>query len=335
MSENEVRVGRVVQLVRRPVGMPVVSDFRVVEERVRQAGPGEVVVRNLFMSLDPGMLMQIGDYPGIPLPPFVVGEAMHGRAVGEVVESADPELPVGTVVAHWLGWREFAVVAGEAVQVLDATVPPASYLGFGHVAYVGLTKAAELREGDTVFVSSAAGATGSMAGQIARLLGAKRVVGSVGSPEKAEYARETLGYDAVFDYHDGPIADRLREVAPEGIDVYFDNVGGDHLRAAIEVMNVGGRIALCGALSRQRAGGVPDAGPGDLLPVIGKRLTLRGFTVLDHLDSAPEFGRLQRKWLADKAIVQSETIVDGLDKAPRTLLDLVSGTYRGKVVVRV
>lgn len=328
---------RTIRLAARPHGFPQLSDFRLTEEPMAAPAAGEVLIRNLYMSIDPGLLMRIGAYPGIPLPPLAIDEPLAGDAIGEVIESGDPAVPAGALVLHRLGWREHALADARTVRVVDPNAyrSPSEYLGFGLVAYVGLTVAADLRAGDTVFVSSAAGATGSVAGQIARLLGAGRVVGSVGSPRKAAHIVETLGYDAAVDYHDEPFVDRLRAAAPGGVDVYFDNVGGAQLRAAIEVMNVGGRIALCGALARQRAGGEPDPGPGDLLPVIGKRLTLRGFTTLDHLDLAPEFGRRLREWTTAGRIVHAETVVDGLDQAPRALLDTVRGRYTGKVVVRL
>ncbi|MEV6335804.1 NADP-dependent oxidoreductase [Nocardia vinacea] len=331
------RTARAVQLSARPDGFPELSDFRLVEQPLSDPALGQVLVRNLYMSIDPGMLMQIGAYPGIPMPPFAVGATMFGDAIGEVVASADPDVPEGALVLHRLGWREYAMAEASAIRVVDpgAYPSPSSYLGFGLVAYAGLTAVAGLRAGDTVFISSAAGATGGMAGQIARLLGAGRVVGSAGSARKVRHVIDELGFDAAFDYHDAPLAEQLRAVAPDGIDVYFDNVGGAQLRAAIEVMNVGGRIALCGALTRQRSGGLPDEGPGDLLPVIGKRITLRGFTMLDHLDLAAEFGPRLRRWVADGQLVQTETVVDGLENAPRALLDLVRGHYTGKVVVRL
>ncbi|XIE78835.1 zinc-binding dehydrogenase [Streptomyces sp. SBR177] len=173
-----------------------------------------------------------------------------------------------------------------------------------------------------------------MAGQIARLMGAARVIGSAGSPEKVAHLTGRLGFDAAFDHHDGPVLDRLREAAPDGIDVYVDTVGGEQLRAAIEVMNVHGRVAVCGALARQSGSG-PDEGLGDLLGVLGKRLTLRGFTLWDHLDRAPEFGARFRTWLRDGAIVYDETVIEGLANAPRALFDLVRGAYTGKTVVRL
>ena len=330
------RKGLEVRLLARPQGLPAVGDFGVTEVAVPDPAPGQALVRNLFMSLGPGMLSLVEGKPGLPIPRYEVGEVMYGDAVGEVVASADPSLGEGDLVVHRLGWREYALDRADAFRRVDKdTYPsPSQHLGSGLVAYAGLMDAARLRPGDTVFVSSAAGATGSVAGQIARLKGAARVIGSAGSRDKVDHLTGTLGFDAAFDHHDGPIADQLRAAAPDGIDVYFDNVGGEQLRAAIEIMNPHGRIALCGALSRQSKAG-PDDGPGDLLGVLGKRLTIRGFTVGDHLERAPEFGAQFRTWLREGAIVYDETVIDGLANAPQALLDLVNGAYTGKTVVRL
>ncbi|MEU1405400.1 NADP-dependent oxidoreductase [Streptomyces sp. NPDC005728] len=330
------RTGLETRLAARPDGFPTPAHFRTVTTAVAAPAPGQVLVRNLFMSLDPGMLLLMSGGSHLPMPRYEVGEVMYGDAVGEVVASADPTLAEGDLVTHRLGWREYAVAGAETFRRVDerAYPSPSMHLGFGLVAYVGLMEAAGLQPGDTVFVSSAAGATGGLAGQIARLKGAARVIGSAGSPEKVAHLTGVLGFDAAFDYHDGPVVDRLHAAAPDGIDVYFDNVGGEQLRAAIEVMNVHGRIAVCGALNRQRAGR-PDDGPGDLLSVLGKRLTIRGFTLFDHLDLAPEFGAQFRGWLREGSLVYDETVVDGLPSAPRALLDLVGGRYTGKTVVRL
>lgn len=330
------RTGLEARLFARPEGLPAPGDFEITEVAVPSPASGQVLVRNLFMSLDPGMLMLIAGESGLPMPRYEVGEVMYGDAIGEVVASADSSLGEGDLVMHRLGWREYAVAQAGLFRRVDrdAYPSPSTYLGFGLVAYVGLLDAAELRPGDTVFVSSAAGATGSMAGQIARLKGAARVIGSAGSRDKVAHLTGRLGFDAAFDYHDGPIVDRLREAAPEGIDVYFDNVGGEQLRAAIEIMNPHGRIAVCGALSRQSEAS-PGGGPGDLLGVLGKRLTIRGFTVGDHLERAPEFGAQFRTWLREGAIVHDETVIDGLANAPQALLNLVNGAYTGKTVVRL
>ncbi len=330
------RTGLEARLVARPDGFPAPDDFEITVVTVPDPAPGQVLVRNLFMSLDPGMLMLMEGESGLPMPGYEVGEVMYGDAIGEVIASADPSLGEGDLVVHRLGWREYAVARAGVFRRVDkdAYPTPSMHLGFGLVAYAGLMDAAELRPGDTVFVSSAAGATGSMAGQIARLKGAARVIGSAGSREKVAHLTGTLGFDAAFDYHDGPVLDRLREAAPDGIDVYFDNVGGEQLRAAIEVMNVHGRIAVCGALNRQSKAG-PDERPGDMLSVLGKRLTIRGFTLWDHLERAAEFGTQFRGWLREGSIVYDETVIDGLANAPQALLDLVRGEYTGKTVVRL
>lgn len=330
------RTGREVRLVARPEGLPAPADFEVVEVAVPEPAVGEVVVRNLFMSLEPAMLMLIAGTPGLPMPRYEIGEVMYGAAIGEVVASAAPSLGPGDLVMHGLGWREYAVADAGRLRPLGrgALSTPSVYLGSGLVAYVGLMEIANLRDGDTVFVSSAAGATGSMAGQIARLMGASRVIGSTGTPWKVTHLTGKLGFDAAFDYHDGPIVNRLREAAPEGIDVFFDNVGGEQLHAAIEVMNPHGRIVLCGALDRQGTRR-PDNRPLDLLGVTGKRLTMRGFTARDHPGRGPEFDARFRTWVSEGSIVYDETVIDGLANAPQALIDLVQGSYTGKTVVRL
>ena len=291
--------------------------FEFVQTDVPSPEPGHVVVRNLFMSLDPGMLRRIVA-PGLG---FDLGRPLTGEAIGEVVDSSAPGYEVGDLVAHPFGWREYATAATATLRRIDADAYPtlSMHLNFGLVAYTGLFDVAGFRAGDTVFVSSAAGAVGALAGQFARLGGAKRVIGSAGSPEKVRYLTERLGFDAAFDYHD-------REL-DEDIDVYFDNVGGRQLTTAIEHLNPGGRVVLCGVLD--------DTGadlPSRLL--LARRLSVRGFSVLDHLHRAPDFSRDFRDWLAN-GLVYDETVVDGLRDAPRTLLDLGTGKYRGKVVVRL
>jgi NADPH-dependent curcumin reductase CurA len=329
------RTGIEIHLAARPRELAGLDAFEEVRVAVPDPAPGEVLVRNEYLSLDPGMLLRMSA-PDLPLPMYEVGEVLHGDAIGKVIASADPRLAVGDVVVHQLGWREYAVAAADAVRRVDADAYPSlsMHLGFGLVAYSGLLAVAGMRPGDTVFVSSAAGSVGGLAGQIARLTGAGRVIGSAGSPEKVRYLTERLGYDAAFDHHDGSPADHLRELAPEGVDVYFDNVGGEQLLAAVEVMNVHGRVALCGALGSQSTGRA-DPVSLDPLTIIGKRLTLRGFTLGDHLPLAAEFGPRFRDWLSRGEILYDETVLDGLAQAPRGLLDLVRGAYTGKVVVRV
>jgi NADPH-dependent curcumin reductase CurA len=297
-----------------------------------------VLVRNTWMSVDPYMRGRMNDAKSY-VPPFALGEVMDGGAVGEVVASGDDRLPVGTVVAHQGGWREHALLASGAVRAVDAeTVPPQAWLGVlgmpGLTAYVGLTRVAEVREGDTVFVSGAAGAVGSVAGQVARQLGAGRVVGSAGSPEKCAWLTEDLGFDAAFDYHDGPVARSLRDVAPDGVDVYFDNVGGDHLEGALMQMNDFGRIAACGAIAGYNDER-PAPGPRNLMMLVSKRVRIQGFIVTDHGDLAPEYAERALAWVADGRLRARETVHEGLDHAVAAFLDLMRGGNLGKMLVRL
>ena len=328
---------RRIVLASRPEGAPVPGNFRLEETDLPGPGPGQVVVANRWMSVDPYMRGRMNDVKSY-VPPFQLDQPLDGAAVGEVVASSVPELPVGATVLHGAGWREHALVDAASATVVDPAQAPASaYLGVlgmpGHTAYAGLLAAARFRPGDTVFVSGAAGAVGSLVGQIARLSGAARVVGSAGSPEKVARLRE-LGFDAAFDYHDGPVLDRLREAAPEGIDVYFDNVGGEHLEAAIAALNPHGRVCLCGAISQYNAT-EPPAAPRNLALAIGKRLSLQGFLVSDHQDLAPEFRGKMAGWLAAGEIQWDETVREGLDNAPQAFIDLLAGANTGKMVVRI
>src|SRR4051794_39433181 len=225
---------REVQLARRPSGAPVPEDFRIVEVEVPEPAAGELVVRNTWMSVDPYMRGRMNEARSYA-PPYELGKAMYGGAVGEVVESRAEGFAPGDIVQHELGWREVSVVPGKAVLRVDvALASPERFLGLlgmpGLTAHVGLLDMAGLRDGDVVFVSGAAGAVGSVAGQLAKVRG-NRVIGSAGSPDKVAFVRDELGFDAAFDYHDGPVADLLAAAAPDGIDVYYDNVGGEHLEA--------------------------------------------------------------------------------------------------------
>jgi hypothetical protein len=247
---------------------------------------------------------------------------------------------VGDTVLHELGWRDLALVEARKARVLDpAAVPNLSYylgaLGMpGLTAYVGLLDMADFRPDDTVFVSGAAGAVGSMVGQIAKLRGARRVIGSAGSAEKVAYLRDKLGFDAAFNYRDALVRTQLAQAAPEGIDVYFDNVGGDHLTAAIGALRLGGRVALCGAIDQYNATG-PVAGPSNLSLAVGKRLTLRGFIVTDHYSRMPAFVDEASTWLREGRLVCDETIVDGLENAPVAFIGMLRGQNIGKMVVRL
>jgi NADPH-dependent curcumin reductase CurA len=329
---------REVHLAARPEGWPVPEDFAIVENDVAP-GDGEVLVRNLFMSVDPYMRGRMRDVKSY-VPPYRLNEAMTGGAVGEVVESNADGVAAGDLVLHDLGWREHAVGPAKRFRVLtpEEGVPPSAYLGVlgmpGMTAYVGLLDIAGMREGDIVFVSGAAGAVGSAAGQIARQRGAARVIGSAGSAEKVAFLTERLGFDAAFDYKEGPVHELLGRAAPSGIDVYFDNVGGDHLEAAIGAFNPGGRAALCGAISTYNAE-EPPPGPRNLTLAVGKRLTLRGFIVSDHGDRFEDFQREMGAWVREGAITFEETVFDGLDNAVDAFLTMLRGGNLGKMIVRL
>jgi hypothetical protein len=328
---------REIHLAARPSGEPKPSDFRLVDVEVPDPGPGEVLVRNHWMSVDPYMRGRMNETKSY-VPPFQLDEPLAGGAVGEVTESGAEDVPVGTTVLHQYGWRELALVPAAAVVPVDPDLAPEqAYLGVlgmpGLTAYVGLLEIAGLRDRDVVFVSGAAGAVGSVAGQIAKLRG-HTVIGSAGSPEKVAYLREELGFDAAFDYHAGEVHALLREAAPGGIDVYFDNVGGDHLEAAIGALRNFGRVAMCGAISVYNAT-EPPPGPRNLFQAVGKRLTLRGFIVSDHLDRMPEFAREVGGWLREGLLSYRETVVEGLEHAPEALIGLLRGENTGKMLVKL
>ncbi len=330
--------GTEVRLAARPEGWPTTADFAVVEAELPAVRAGQVLIRNLVMSVDPYMRGRMNSTRSY-VPPFTVGKALDGGAVGEVVVSKSPRLAVGDLVLHGLGWREYAVVgAAGVVRVDPALAPPGAYLGVlgmpGHAAYTGLLKAAEFRAGDTVFVSGAAGAVGSLVGQIARLCGAKRVIGSAGSAEKVAYLTEELGFDAAFDYKDGPVLEQLAKAAPAGIDVYFDNVGGDHLDAALMVARLGARFALCGNVSQVNDKDGPT-GPRNLAQAIAKGITLRGFLVWGHGDLSEEFTARMGGWLSSGGISYRETVVEGLSNAPTAFIDMLRGANTGKMLVRI
>lgn len=330
--------GLEIRLASRPSGWPTQENFDLVEVEVPEPGAGQVLVRNQLMSVDPYMRGRMNDVKSY-VPPFAVGAALEGAAVGEVVASNDSTVQVGDTVLHGFGWREYAVLPAKHVTKIDTSVaPPGAYLGVlgmpGLTAYAGLLEVAEFKSGDTVFVSGAAGAVGSLVGQIARLKGAKRVVGSAGSAAKVRYLLEDLGFDAAFNYKDGPVGRQLAAAAPEGIDVYFDNVGGEHLEAAIANITVHGRIAICGMISAYNAT-EPPAAPRNLGEMIRKRLTMRGMLVRDHVHLQEQFVAEMGGWLQEGKIHYRETVVEGLTNAPEAFLGMMHGENTGKMLVKI
>jgi NADPH-dependent curcumin reductase CurA len=334
----EEPVPRQIVLASRPSGWPTRDNFALTEAGRPELDDGQVRVRNLFMSVDPYMRGRMNDVKSY-LPPFGLGEPLTGGAIGSVIESRASKLVEGDLVLHNLGWRDEAVLPARHAQKVAALegLSPSAYLGVlgmtALTAYVGLLDMAAMKPGDVVFVSGAAGAVGSMAGQFAKLKGAARVIGSAGSDEKVRWLSE-IGFDGAFNYRAAPVLGQLGEAAPEGIDVYFDNVGGDHLEASLAVLNIRGRVAMCGAIAHYNATELP-AGPHNLALVIGKRLTLRGFIVSDHQDRMPDMIADVSRWLSEGRLFHAETVVEGLAAAPSAFIDLLRGHNTGKMIVRL
>jgi hypothetical protein len=328
---------REIRLASRPHGWPTEDTFAFADVELPAPGPGELLVRNTFMSVDPYMRGRMNDVKSY-VPPYEVGKALEGGAVGEVLESGVEGVAPGTLVLHNAGWRSHALVSQYTPLEPVEGVSPSHFLGAlgmtALTAYVGLLDVAAFEPGDAVFVSGAAGAVGSIVGQIARLKGASRVVGSAGSAAKVAHLTDRLGFDAAFNYRDGKVRDLLAAAAPDGIDVYFDNVGGDHLEAAIGALHRNGRVAACGSISSYNEKELPP-GPRNLHLVVVNRLSLRGFIVLDHHDRFPAMIEEVGRWLATGELVAEETFADGLDNAPAAFLGMLRGENTGKMVVRL
>ncbi len=328
---------REIRLKSRPNGMPAPENFEMVETDVATPGPGQVLVRNAYITVDPYMRGRMMDRKSY-VPPFQVGEVLQGGAIGQVVASNAAHLKVGDYVQSMNGWREWFVDNGGAVTKIDpAPGQMQSYLGAlgmpGLTAYVGLLKVGELKDGERVFVSAASGAVGQIVCQIAKAKGCY-VVGSVGSDEKAAYLKE-IGVDQTINYKTaGDLNAAVAAAFPDGIDVYFDNVGGSHLQAALGRMRQFGRIAACGAIEQYNAT-APVAGPNNLMLVVGMSLTIRGFIVSNHFDMLGQFHADMAKWVAAGKMKWRETIVDGIENAPKAFMGLFTGENFGKMLVRV
>jgi NADPH-dependent curcumin reductase CurA len=330
-------VSREIRLKSRPVGAPTADNFELASVDLPAPGPGEVQVKNLWMTVDPYMRGRMNDARSY-VPPFQIGEALQGGAVGEVVASNDPSLKAGDLVSTMFGWREGFNAPAGAVQKLETHgLPPQAFLGAagmpGLTAYVGLLKIAALKAGDVVFVSAAAGAVGSIVCQIAKLKG-HTVIGSAGGADKIAFLKE-IGVDHAIDYKAVPnLTAALLEAAPQGIDVYFENVGGEHLEAALTAARPFARFALCGMISQYNA---TDAGPGThgLIQAVGKSLRLEGFIVSNHFDQVPAFTKDLAGWAAEGKIKWKETVEHGLENAPAAFLKLFSGENLGKMLVKL
>jgi NADPH-dependent curcumin reductase CurA len=326
-----------IRLKSRPKGWPTDDNFEFADVELPSPGAGEVLVRNTFMSVDPYMRGRMNDVKSY-VPAYELGKALEGGAIGEVIESGVDGVSPGDLVLHSLGWRSHALTSEFTKLNPIEGVSPSHFLGAlgmpALTAYVGLLDKAAFKPDETVFVSGAAGAVGSLAGQIAKLKGAKRVIGSAGSAEKVKHLTEKLGFDAAFNYRDGNVTELLLAAAPEGIDVYFDNVGGDHLEAALWALNEHGRVAACGSISAYNEEKLPP-GPRNLHLVVGKRLTISGFIILDHYDRFKAMVDEVGAWLASGKLVAEETVVEGLDNAPAAFIGMLRGENTGKMVVRL
>ena len=323
-------------LMRRPQGLPVPEDFALKELPLTELAEGMVRVANRWLSVDPYMRGRMNDVKSY-VPPFALDQPMEGGAVGEVLESRDPGFQPGDMVLHMGGWRDETVAPASTFNKLPAIpgVEPQAFLGnlglTGGTAYFGLLEAAAAKEGDIVFVSAAAGAVGSTVVQIAKAKG-MTVVGSAGGAEKCEFVR-SLGADAVVDYKSGSVLKQLAEAAPKGIDVYFDNVGGDHLDAALAVARKDSRFAICGMIE-----GYNEAHPTCLkyiMRIIAMRIRLQGFIYTDYLPKMGDFYRDMGGWLASGQVKSRDTVKEGLDRTLEAFLGLFEGANTGKMLVRI
>jgi NADPH-dependent curcumin reductase CurA len=339
MTTAPVSNSREIRLKSRPHGMPQAENFELATVEVKAPGEGEVQVKNLFMSVDPYMRGRMTDRESY-VPPFELGKAMQGGAVGEVTASNDPNFKPGDLVSTMLGWREAftAAPAAAMMQKIETHgLPPQAFLGVagmpGLTAYVGLLKIGLMKEGETVFVSAAAGAVGQIVCQIAKIKGGT-VIGTAGGPEKCAYLKE-IGVDHVIDYKaEKNLTKALGEAAPKGIDVYFDNVGGDHLEAALNAARPFARFALCGAISMYNDT-TPTPGPSNLMLAVGKQLRLEGFIVSSHYDMMPAFVKDVAGWVQAGKLRWRETIDEGVERAPGAFIKLFTGENFGKMLVKL
>ncbi len=325
------------RLAARPVGLPKPTDWTYTEEPVGEPQDGQVLVRVLYASMDPAMRGWMNDSRSY-IPPVGIGEVMRALGAGEVVESGHPDLKPGDHVTGLLGIQEYAIVPGNSVMKVDTSLAPLPVfigtLGMpGMTAYFGLTEIGKPQPGETVVVSGAAGAVGGIVGQIAKIKGA-RAVGIAGGAEKCEHIVRDLGFDAAIDYKTQDVASALAEACPEGIDVYFDNVGGEILDAALANLARNARVIICGAIS-QYNNTTAVAGPSNYLSLLVNHATMTGFVVSDYGSKYAEGGPEMAGWLAAGKLVGREEIVEGLESFPDTLLMLFNGENTGKLVLKV
>jgi hypothetical protein len=329
-----------IRLKSRPSGLPTLDDFDLVESDIPSPGYGQILVRNLYMSVDPYMRGRMSDRKSY-VAPFQIGEVLQGGAVGQVTTSNhNSRFREGDTVLSMNGWREWFVSDGEGLRVVDANaVPLQSYLGAlgmpGLTAYVGLMRIGELKKEDRVLVSAASGAVGAIACQIARNKGCEIVVGMAGTAEKCAFLIERLGLYGAINYRAADdLSAAIAEAMPGGIDLYFDNVGGSQLEAALDNMRQDGRIVACGMIEQYNDVARP-AGPRNLMNIVSRRLTMKGFIVIDHADELDRFTREMTGWIADGRMMWREMVYVGIERAPEALIGLFSGANFGKALVKL
>lgn len=330
------------RLKSRPEGMVQESDFEYVEEPVPELGDGEFLIRNLYFAFEPAMRGWLNDVKSY-VPPVQLGEVMRASTVGQVVESNNPDYAVGAYVSGMMGWQEYAIsngdpgMMGRFAKVPDG-IPPYLVLsalgGTGLTAYFGMMDIGEPKEGDVVVVSGAAGATGSVAGQIARIKGASKVVGIAGGPDKCRWLTEELGFDAAIDYKSEDVKARLEEECPKGIDIFFDNVGGQILDDALLNMAQFGRIVLCGGISSYNEAELPP-GPKNYMQLVIRRCKMQGFILIDYLKDAPQAVAELGSWIASGELKHAEDIQEGIENTPSTFLRLFQGKNMGKQLLKI
>ena len=331
-------ISREIRLKSRPVGIPKKSDFELAEVTVPSLGENQVLVKNLYISVDPYMRGRMTDRKSY-IPPFHIGQTLEGGSVGEILESNNNQFRPGNIVASFLGWREYFVSDGAGLTRIDpGNVPVQAYLGTlgmpGLTAYCGLLEIGKPAKGETVFVSAASGAVGSIVSQIAKIKGCK-VVASAGSDEKVAWLKEEAGAKEAFNYKTTEdLMNTVGRLSPDGIDVYYENVGGRHLEAALEHMNSKGRLVMCGMIDQYNAT-EPPAGPTNLGYVISKQLRMQGFIVMDYLDRLPQFYTDMDRWIAEGKIKWKETVMGGIENASAAFIGLFKGENFGKMLVKL
>jgi NADPH-dependent curcumin reductase CurA len=329
---------RQVRLASRPSGWVTEENFTLTEEALPEAGDGQVLVRNIFMSVDPYMRGRMNDTKSY-VPPFQVGEVLQAGVVGQVTASNNADFAEGDYVVGMLGWENYSLSDGAQLRKIEAgTVPLSYHLGIlgmpGMTAYVGLHKIAEAQSGDNVFVSAASGAVGSVVGQLAKLHGC-RVAGCAGSDEKVALLTDELGYDAAFNYHDSKsLPKSIAEACPEGIDVNFENVGGEIFEAALWNMRDFGRVALCGMIANYNDEKM-QPGPRGMAVIVMRRLRIQGFIVTDHPEACHEYAVKAATWLAEGKLKYRETVAEGIENAPGAFISMLKGGNTGKQIVQL